>query len=193
MALSTAWMKILTGGLTRRMRAGLPFEHEGDRSGAAYGAVVPYAGAGCPGAGSGNDRSTVFSINAAYDYQHGDYANGSAGERMALYRRCEAEGVGISVMKPFAGGKLLTRKLSPFGQALTPYQCIQYALDKPGVLTVLPGIRNREDVQELLGFLTHRRRRGIIRFSEALCQRTRREPVFTAITASPVQRDWMWA
>ena len=95
----------------------------------------------------------MFSINAAYDYQHGDYANGSAGERMALYRRCEAEGVGISVMKPFAGGKLLDAKLSPFGQALTPYQCIQYALDKPGVLTVLPGIRNRADVQELLGFL----------------------------------------
>ena len=65
----------------------------------------------------------MFSINAAYDYQHGDYANGSAGERMALYRRCEAEGVGISVMKPFAGGKLLDAKLSPFGQALTPYQC----------------------------------------------------------------------
>ena len=92
--------------------------------------------------------------NTAYDYQHGDYANGSASERMALYRRCEAEGVGISVMKPFSGGQLLDANTSPFGQALTQYQCIQYALDKPGVLTVLPGIRDLADVKQLLGFLT---------------------------------------
>ena len=39
----------------------------------------------------------MFSINPSYDYQHGEYANGSATERMALYRRCEAAGVGISV------------------------------------------------------------------------------------------------
>ena len=94
----------------------------------------------------------MFSINAAYDYHHGDFAKGSAGERMALYRRCETEGVGISVMKPFSGGQLLDAELSPFGRALTKYQCIQYALDKPGVLTVLPGVRNVEDVKELLGF-----------------------------------------
>lgn len=94
----------------------------------------------------------MFSINPGYDYQHGDYANGSAGERMALYRRCEAEGVGISVMKPFSGGQLLDAKTSPFGKALSLYQCIQYALDKPGVLTVLPGIRNIQDVKQLLGF-----------------------------------------
>ena len=49
----------------------------------------------------------MFSINPAYDYQHGEYAIGSAGERMDLYRRCEAEGIGISVMKPYSGGQLL--------------------------------------------------------------------------------------
>lgn len=89
----------------------------------------------------------MFSINPSYDYQHGEYANGSATERMALYRRCEAEGVGISVMKAFAGGQLLDARTSPFGQALTEYQCIQYALDKPGVLTVLPGVRDRADLE----------------------------------------------
>lgn len=94
----------------------------------------------------------MFSINPGYDYQHGEYANGSANERLALYRRCEAEGVGISVMKPFSGGQLLDEKTSPFGKALTRYQCIQYALDKPAVLTVLPGIRSVEDVKALLGF-----------------------------------------
>ena len=94
----------------------------------------------------------MFSINPGYDYRHGDYANGSTEERMAMYRRCEADGVGISVMKPFSGGQLLEDKTSPFGRALTRYQCIQYSLDKPGVLTVLPGIRTVEDVKNLLGF-----------------------------------------
>ena len=95
----------------------------------------------------------MFSINPGYDYHHGDYAIGGADERMALYRRCEAEGVGISVMKAFSGGQLLSDQTSPFGRALTEYQCIQYALDKPGVLTVLPGVRNRADLTRLLGFL----------------------------------------
>ena len=95
----------------------------------------------------------MFSINPGYDYHHGDYAIGGAEERMALYRRCEAEGVGISVMKAFAGGQLLDARTSPFGQALTEYQCIQYALDKPGVLTVLPGVRDRADLERVLGFL----------------------------------------
>ena len=94
----------------------------------------------------------MFSINPGYDYQHGEYANGSASERVELYRRCEAAGIGISVMKPFSAGQLLDARTSPFGEALSMYQCIQYALDKPGVLTVLPGIRNVEDVRQLLRF-----------------------------------------
>lgn len=94
----------------------------------------------------------MFSINPAYDYHHGEFANGSAGERMALYQRCQAQGVGISVMKAFSAGQLLDAKTSPFRQALTKYQCLAYALDKPGVVTVLPGVRNRKDLKELLGF-----------------------------------------
>ena len=94
----------------------------------------------------------MFSINPGYDYHQGEFAIGSADQRMDLYRRCEAEGVGIAVMKPFSGGQLLQEETSPFGKALTRYQCIQYALDKPGVLTVLPGIRSTEDVRALLGF-----------------------------------------
>lgn len=94
----------------------------------------------------------MFSINPAYDYRHGDYAIGSVDERMKLYRRCEAEGVGISVMKAFSGGQLLDARTSPFRQALSEYQCIQYALDKPGVLTVLPGIRGKDDLKRIIGF-----------------------------------------
>ena len=95
----------------------------------------------------------MFSVNPGYDYQKGEYAKGTVDERTAVYRRCEAEGIGISVMKPFSGGQLLDAALSPFGQALTQYQCIQYALDHPGVLTVLPGANSVGQVEQLLGFL----------------------------------------
>lgn len=95
----------------------------------------------------------MFSINPAYDYQQGEYANGSVDERSSLYRRCQAEGVGISVMKVFSGGQLLSEKTSPFGTALTETQCIRYALDKPGVLTVLPGVRDKNDAERILGYL----------------------------------------
>ena len=95
----------------------------------------------------------MFSINPAYDYQHGKFAFGGAQERQELYRRCKKEKVGITVMKAFAGGQLLDAKLSPFGQALSKNQCIQYALDKPGVITVLPGFRSPDDLKEVLGYL----------------------------------------
>lgn len=94
----------------------------------------------------------MFSINPAYDLNFGDYAIGEFDERMNLYRRLEKKGVGISVMKAFCGGKLLDASESPFHQALSKTQCIQYALDKPGVLTVLPGIRNDQDLQDVLAF-----------------------------------------
>lgn len=95
----------------------------------------------------------MFSINPAYDLEQGDaYGIGSAAERAKLFRRCEVEDVGISVMKPFHGGKLLDEKTSPFREAMTRYQCIQYALDRPGVLSVVPGVRNMEDLEALLGF-----------------------------------------
>ncbi len=43
---------------------------------------------------------------------------------------------------------------SPFGKKLTRIQCIQYALDKPGVLTVLPGIRGKNDLIDILKYTT---------------------------------------
>lgn len=96
----------------------------------------------------------MFSINPAYDYQKGEYGLGEVAERAALYRDCERMGVGISVMKPFAGGQLLDAKTSIFKRALTHTQCFQYALDRPAVLTVLPGVRNMEDLQVALAYVT---------------------------------------
>lgn len=94
----------------------------------------------------------MFSINPAYDNNHGSYAIGKNDERMALYQRCEKEGVAISVMKAFSAGQLLDKDKSPFKHALTHSQCIQYALDKPAVVTVLPGTRNREDLKDILKY-----------------------------------------
>lgn len=94
----------------------------------------------------------MFSINPIYDYGKGDFGIGENAERYALYGRCQREGVGITVMKPFCGGQLLDAAQSPFGVALNRYQCIQYALDKPGVLTVLPGYGSEREMREVLGY-----------------------------------------
>ncbi|MCD7840049.1 MAG: aldo/keto reductase [Erysipelotrichaceae bacterium] len=96
----------------------------------------------------------MFSINPAYDNKHGEYAYGENDERMTMYQRCQKEGVAISVMKAFSGGQLLEAQKSPFKHALTQTQCIQYALDKPAVVTVLPGVRNRADLKTILQYTT---------------------------------------
>lgn len=57
-----------------------------------------------------------------------------------------------SVTKPFHGGQLLEDNTSPFHKALTRNQCIQYCLDRPAVLTVVPGVRGIDDLDELLKF-----------------------------------------
>ncbi len=96
----------------------------------------------------------MFSINPAYDFEKGDeYGIGSVKERMDLFQRCQREGVGISVMKPFFAGQLLTADQSPFGVALSHAQCLQYAIDRPGVLVAVPGVQTMAHLDTLLGFL----------------------------------------
>lgn len=95
----------------------------------------------------------MFSINPAYDLECGDeFGIGTTNERAELFRRCEKEGVGISCMKPFHGGQLLQDSTSPFRKALTKNQCIQYCLDRPAVLVVVPGVRGLDDPDELLNY-----------------------------------------
>lgn len=98
----------------------------------------------------------MFSINPAYDYELGEdeFGIGTAKERKALFALAEKLGVGISVMKPFHGGKLLSGDTSPFRKELTAYQCLAYALDRPGVIAVVPGVRNQADLLQLLGFFS---------------------------------------
>lgn len=68
----------------------------------------------------------MFSLNPMYDYGQGDYSIGNSSERYSLYTRCEKEGVGISVMKPFNAGQLLDDNKSPFKKGT--YTCSVYSV-----------------------------------------------------------------
>ena len=92
----------------------------------------------------------MFSINPTYDF--GSDGQVSA-ERADLYRMCDKMGVGIAAMKTFGGAQLLDARRSPFGRAFTVPQLFQYALDRPGVLCVLPGIRGMRDLEDALAYL----------------------------------------
>lgn len=73
-------------------------------------------------------------------------------KRQALYETCQRLGVGITVMKAFGGGDLLSEELSPAGKALTPYQCLHYALTRPAVAAVMSGARTLEDLQASIAY-----------------------------------------
>ena len=45
-------------------------------------------------------------------------------------------------MKGYAGGRLFDARTSPFGVALTPVQCLHYALTRPAVASVPGGLRH---------------------------------------------------
>lgn len=73
-------------------------------------------------------------------------------ERERLYELCARTGVGIDVMKVYGGGDLLSAESSPFGQAMTPVQCMEYALTRPGVASVMVGCKSSEELAEALAW-----------------------------------------
>ncbi len=108
----------------------------------------------------------MFSVNPCYDLQPAgedveelwaekNYAGQLTNmdpEREKLYETCQRLGVGITVMKAFGGGDLLS-EYSPAGKALTAEQCIQYALDRPGVASVMSGVRSMGDLERSLHYM----------------------------------------
>lgn len=106
----------------------------------------------------------MFSINPCYDLQpptenvddlwaDENYARTLQNidpQRERLYELCEQKGVGIDVMKAYGGGDLLSELNSPFGKALTPVRCIEYALTRPGVAAVMVGCRSCDEIQAAL-------------------------------------------
>lgn len=115
---------------------------------------------------SGLVEALMFSVNPCYDLQPGDedleklwapesyrsHLLNMDPAREALYETCQRKGVGITVMKAFGGGDLLNGSVSPAGAALTPYQCIGYALDRPGVASVLAGARTVAELENAIAF-----------------------------------------
>ena len=108
----------------------------------------------------------MFSVNPCYDLQPAgedvdalwadeSYAKALHNidpERERLYELCERTGVGIDVMKVYGGGDLLSEANSPFGRALTPVQCIEYALTRPAVAAVMVGCKSREEIEAALAW-----------------------------------------
>ncbi len=116
---------------------------------------------------SGLAEMILFSVNPAFDlipptdnidnYFAETYAkelNGIDPVRVKMYKICEQHDVGITCMKTFAGGRLFDAKRSPFGVALTPVQCIHYALTRPGVASVLCGYDTAEQIDAALAYET---------------------------------------
>ena len=104
----------------------------------------------------------MFSVNPCYDLQPANedveqlwnedaYAGTLTNmdpDRQRLYETCQRMGVGITVMKTFGGGDLLSAELSPAGAALTANQCIAYALSRPAVSVVLAGAHTVRELEE---------------------------------------------
>lgn len=116
---------------------------------------------------SGKIEMLLFSVNPAFDllppsedlndYFAESYQEGLGGidpQREELYKLCEQRGVGITVMKGYAGGRLFDAKTSPFGVALTPVQCIHYALTRPAVASILVGYDTPEHVDAAVAYET---------------------------------------
>lgn len=117
---------------------------------------------------SGEIEMILFSVNPAFDllpasedlnryFDEKSYEGvlgNIAPEREELYKICEQRGIGITVMKGYAGGRLFSKETSPFGVALTPVQCLHYCLTRPAVASVMAGYDCPEHVLAAVAYET---------------------------------------
>lgn len=103
----------------------------------------------------------MFSVNPCYDLQPADedveeiwadrnyqaHLTNMDPDRQRLYETCQRKGVGITVMKAFAGGELLGSNQIA-GVSLTVNQCLSYALSRPGVSVVLAGAHSAAELEK---------------------------------------------
>ena len=114
---------------------------------------------------SGIVEVIMFSLNPAFDriaagnnmWDPESYNHMLAGidpVRMELYDYCATHNIAITVMKAFGGGgHLLDAESSPLDVALTPSQCLSYALAKPCVAVALCGAQTIEELESDLHYL----------------------------------------
>lgn len=107
----------------------------------------------------------LFNINPAFDMLPAnedmnvmfadtfeESLSGTDPERADFYRSCVVNNVGLTVMKPFAGGRLFNEKASPFGVALSPVQLIHYALTRPAVGSVMCGYDEKWQIDAAVAY-----------------------------------------
>jgi len=116
---------------------------------------------------TGLPEMLLFSINPAFDmlpsgedvFDHFD--NGFSPElfrgidpkRAELYKLCQRKQIGITVMKTYGAGKLLSKEHTPFEKPMTAAQCIHYALSRPSVASVLTGCKTAGEMYDTLKYL----------------------------------------
>ena len=112
----------------------------------------------------GRIEMIMFSVNPAFDLmpavddvdvyfgEFDDSLKGMDPIRAKLYAACAQAGIGMTVMKRFAGVRLLNAEKSPFGVAMTPAQCLHYCLTRPAVCSVMAGWESVEQVRDALAY-----------------------------------------
>ncbi len=117
---------------------------------------------------TGLPEMLMFSINPAFDMLPTDrYAldqlengfdtaamHGIDPKRAELYKLCTQKQIGITVMKTFGGGKLISPEHTPFAGPMSVSQCIHYALSRPAVSSVLLGLKSRAEVAESMQYFS---------------------------------------
>ncbi len=113
---------------------------------------------------SGIVEMILFSVNPAFDMRPATenldslwegYDAGFSGidpDRAELYRICEENDVGITVMKGYFGGALFNPEKSPFGVTFTPVQLLHYALTRPAVCSVLVGYDTKDQIDAAVAY-----------------------------------------
>ena len=129
----------------------------------------------------------MFSVNPCYDLQPANedveelwadrnyekHLTNMDPDRQRLYEVCQQEGVGITVMKAFAGGELLGSNQIA-GISLTANQCIAYALSRPAVSVICCGAHSVEELEQ----------------SAAYCEAPAEEKDYAAALASFPRVSW---
>ena len=115
---------------------------------------------------TGLPEMLMFSVNPAFDmlpseeyvfdhFETGfgtDLFRGIDPKRAELYKLCEQKQVGITVMKTYGAGKLISKEHTPFDKPMTTAQCIHYALSRPAVASVLTGCLTAAEVHATMEY-----------------------------------------